>query len=248
MQQAKRPTRKLKDAGQVIDAISRLSPAQQNMLTFLGPKKESMTINQIAKEMNLHPNSVREIIDALVDHGIVSKRRAKVSGRGRPAWLYEVVVPGSYATFHNHISDLMIATAKTMISENKNPTEKAVALGKTWAHQIVQRLEFDLGNPPFSETTTEAIYRYISRIRLFLSSQGFHAYRGAADNEIQLKACPFLTDDPHTQGIICTMHGAMLAEIVTLLSGNNLTTQLHPFHCDDCCLVAVLKSSSENNA
>lgn len=208
------------------------------MLSFLGPKKEAMTINQIADEMNLHPNSVREIIDALVEHGVVAKRRAQISGRGRPAWLYEVVVPESYATFHNNISDLMIATAKTLIKESHDPAQRARSLGKTWAHEILQRVDTD--ELDFTDTSPKAIAYATNRIRLFLSSQGFNAYHGDDDTNIQLRACPFLTSDSRTQALICSMHGAMLAELIRVLSHGNLRTNLSPFYCGDCCLVSVL--------
>lgn len=49
-----------------------------------------VSVAAIADELGLHPNSVRDHLDHLLDSGHLRRVRAEVQGRGRPAWLYEL--------------------------------------------------------------------------------------------------------------------------------------------------------------
>src|SRR5262245_24839324 len=60
----------------------RLSPSRAALLETLRTRTEPTTLDALANLAGLHPNTVREHLDALVDGGFVTRFSAEPSGRG----------------------------------------------------------------------------------------------------------------------------------------------------------------------
>lgn len=223
----------------LVHAISQASPAQREMLRVLGDIGRAATVAEVAQQCHIHNNSARETLEALVEEGLVVKTSSAPSGRGRPAWLYEVTAPDSLENFQRQISDLVISTARLLVDEFEKPLEAAHRLGRAWGRQFLSSGKIpEHGNFDLDGHLAD-LELQVSKIRVFLSTQGFRALSGSSPNSIELHSCPYLTNESPVQPVVCAIHASMLEEIVSTLSQGALQTHLCPFVNQDYCEVTL---------
>lgn len=202
----------------LISALSQATAAQREMLRVLERIGRFATITEIAQTANLHPNSARESLDTLVDLGLVTKKTKASASRGRPAWVYEAAAPGTLNGLHNHISDFVAAAVELYIVSAPDPHSEATRLGEHWANLFLARSGApDHGKYPRLKTQ-EQIGIHASKIRVFLSGQGFVAVPGEEIGTIEIRSCPFSTASEETLHYIKVVQAAMLSRIVQVMS------------------------------
>ncbi|MDO5747252.1 MAG: hypothetical protein Q4P66_06310 [Actinomycetaceae bacterium] len=212
----------------MVRALSQLSPAQHTMLQTVSRLDSEVTVNEVAHTLGIHPNSARETLDALVGLKLLIRRQKPRAGRGRPAWVYEAVVPESVTQFHEHVADLMVATAQTLLNTHDDYVDIANVLGKQWALQYMKRAHIP-DHSHFPQLNAESdISLYVSKIRLFLTAQGFHAKPCEDPTQFTLHTLPYTSHEEGVHEIICTMHAAMINQIVSRLSANQLQADIVP--------------------
>src|SRR5664279_996073 len=68
--------------------------SRSRLLTVLGRSVRPMGVRELAEAVDLHPNTVRQHLDQLVEAGLAVRDTAPSVGRGRPALRY-AAEPGS---------------------------------------------------------------------------------------------------------------------------------------------------------
>src|ERR1019366_4163496 len=68
--------------------------SRSRLLTVLGRSARPMGVRELAEAVGLHPNTVRQHLDQLVEAGLTVRDTAPPIGRGRPALRY-AAEPGS---------------------------------------------------------------------------------------------------------------------------------------------------------
>lgn len=110
-----------------------VTAAQAEILERLRDHFLPVTARALAQEHGLHPNTVREHLDVLVERGLASRTRLPSQGRGRPSYGYSATTALSelqaHAALVDALSDHLAATAE-------DPAATAEELGRRYAEQI----------------------------------------------------------------------------------------------------------------
>ena len=95
-----------------------LSAAQRRVLEVVESAAEPQTTVQLARALNLHHNTVREHLDALVSAGFVATSTRPTGHRGRPSLLYSSTAPDPAEVLNTYLT-LLDAIADTLGTDEK---------------------------------------------------------------------------------------------------------------------------------
>ncbi|MDO5721773.1 MAG: hypothetical protein Q4P06_04430 [Actinomycetaceae bacterium] len=181
------------EIGTMLGRVASLTPAQNSTLDALSKAIKPLTVAEIAEKQQLHHNSVRETIDALMEFGLVQRTRRAPNGRGRPSWTYEAVVPASMDTVSNQLKYLSWAVAKQFEFFGEDAQEQARALGAEWAKQVLQGARIPDHSHHDHVAEAHRLHVHTHKVRIFLSSLGYAAVPDDEDEcAFQLLNCPLL--------------------------------------------------------
>lgn len=206
---------------EILSSIAKLSPAQYSLLNILNQIGQQTGIERIAKEADLHPNSVRETLDGLIRAGLVVRHRQVPLGRGRPAWVYEPIAPGSRATFYQQLVDLILASVDTISADCTVP-EAALAqankLGRDWGKRYLSSLSIPDHSTYSRLTQSEQIDVHVSKVRGFLFSLGFQIRSGKQVTELWIQEFPTCHAALDKLPLIAAIYQGMMSYILGHLS------------------------------
>ena len=212
----------------ILMALADTSATQRAMLHTLGKLTVPATIAKVAEVTGLHPNSVRECLDSLVLTGLVVRKPEPAKGRGRPAWIYETVSPDDVITYHQHVADLVLSVFQLFLQNSQAPMKRAEELGQLWGRKFLENAQIP-DHSIFPKLDREVqMFIHVTKVRLFLSSQGFMAVSTDDPYRIELQSCPFVTDDPEAQELMRIVHEAMVREVVAALSRGRVNVYFLP--------------------
>lgn len=181
-------------------------------------------VRELAETVGLHPNSVREQLDQLVDAGLVARSVAQPAGRGRPGLRYIAEAedgdpePSAYRELARVLTD--------QLALQPDPVAAATDVGERWGRTMA-------ADVPPTPTATDAVDRLV----MLLDHAGFAPERPAgAGDPIRLRHCPFGPLAREHQDVVCGVHlGLMrgaLRELGEMVDG----VRLEPFVTPDLCV------------
>ncbi|MDT0200894.1 helix-turn-helix domain-containing protein [Nocardioides sp. AE5] len=199
-----------------------LSTSRQALLDRLRIQSEPTTLAALVKLSGLHPNTVREHLDALVSAGLVRREQEPPSGRGRPPWLYQAV--DEEAT--NEYAVLASALAGALARSSDDPHAAGAEAGRAWG----SRLARDRGASP---TSPEAARTMVLRL---LDEMGFAPEPTPGDEDrIRLTRCPLLEAAHRHPEVVCGVHLGIIdgayAEQGVVAAGTELLPFAEPGAC-----------------
>ncbi len=206
-----------------------MSGSRARVLDVLGARPGATTISALASATGLHPNTVREHLDALVGDGYVSRRRAAARGRGRPAWLYEVTDP---AVGHagNDYAGLAAALAATIHRTSARPSEDARVAGDDWGRELARAH----GMP--GRSGAAAARREVVAL---LDEVGFAPEANHRMTRVRLTRCPLLDAARRHPDIVCAVHLGLVAGALSEFGTDTTRTQLIPFAEPGACILRL---------
>ena len=116
-----------------------LLPAQRRVLEVVEGAGQPISSAEVAKTLNLHPNTAREHLDALLNAGLVTTLPMRTGKRGRPTLLYSVTTLDPNQILSSYL-DVITATAISL-AEGSDGVAQAIAVGKNWAGLTQPRSE-----------------------------------------------------------------------------------------------------------
>lgn len=151
------------------------------------------TVKELAGELEQHPNTVREHLDALVKADFVLAASSKPEGRGRPAIRYRAnPARGSreraYVDLANELS--------RAVGKLPDAERAAIAVGRDWGGRMINQ------DP---DALSEGVVSWLRR-------QGFSPE--AEDGLVLLRQCPFIEAARQQPGVVCAIHLGILEEFV----------------------------------
>ena len=198
------PTRLPRPSWADLSARSDLSVARRRVLETIESADEPMTAAEVAERLDLHHNTVREHLDALVEAGFVEVSTRPTGRRGRPALRYASTAPDPAQVLDSYLT-LLDAIADTL---GTGPEAQRLAreIGRRWA-QLTPLSEADAATAGAPDALTRA-----TALLPGLSTMGFAP--DATSEEIVLKACPLVTRDRVPHPLVCLMHEGFLNEVL----------------------------------
>jgi predicted ArsR family transcriptional regulator len=166
------------------------------ILNTAAPSAKS--IAAIADELEVHPNTVRFHLRALVDDGLAQQTVADAGQPGRPPLEFRATRqmdrngPNQYRV----LAEILV----TALAGQRRARESALAAGRAWGGR---RLE-----PPDDSATPLSTAEAIGHLLHTLDTLGFapEPRTSPDDRRIRLRHCPFLELTERHAKIVCPVH------------------------------------------
>ena len=201
-----------------------LSPSRRAILEHLRDQPQPLTLAALVRITGLHPNTVREHLDALVRRGLVRRIDGRPRGRGRPAHLFEHVDHG-----HGEYARLAVALADALALSSSDPTGHAAAVGEEWGRELARKRRARTGAA--GGARVEVVGE--------LDDLGFAPRQGADDSEVLLTRCPLLEAAHRAPGVVCGIHLGIIRGMLDELGGDPAGSELEPFAAPGYCRLVV---------
>lgn len=195
-----------------------LSPQRSLVLEELQRSESTTTVGALATQLALHVNTVRKHLDGLVERQLVTRERAAVNGRGRPAWQYAAATQRTEPDHRvRDYAGLATALAGQLSRSSANPRSDAISAGEAWGRVLVE------GAP--AGTPAHARREVIE----LLDELGFAPRPNARATTAQLLRCPLLDAARAQPDVVCPVHLGIVRGALTELGGDPQRAELLPF-------------------
>ncbi|GAB3347774.1 helix-turn-helix transcriptional regulator [Modestobacter lapidis] len=205
-------------------ARAALSRSRALVLGTLQSRPAPSSLTTLAGITGLHPNTVREHLDALVEQGLVHRERAAPRGRGRPAWLYRTSA-GDPTDRPSPSTGLAVALASALARSSGDARRDAIAAGAAWGQELARdRPPADAGGRGAREEVLE-----------LLGELGFAPRIDAAAGTADLTRCPLLDAARRHPEVVCAVHLGVVRGALQAYGEDPDGTELLPFSEPDAC-------------
>ena len=188
----------------------------------------AVTVVEIADRLDIHPNTVRFHLDALIADGQVERVLRNPTGPGRPPQMFRTRegMPPDGPRSYRLLAEMGLST----IAADPEPAAKAMEIGRSWGGYLIER-------PAPAVTLTEdgAVHRLVD----LLTDIGFAPEQrpSASGSRIGLRNCPFLElVESQTQQVICQLHFGLMQGAMAALKARTTVDRLEPFAEPGLCL------------
>ena len=207
-----------------------LSESRSALLEMLRAQAEPTSLAGLVALSGLHANTVREHLDALVQHGLARRSQAPASGRGRPAWLYRATGvqrdPSEYA-------GLASALAAAIRRTSPNPGEDAVVAGLEWGRSLARHRT---SGPVTSATAARR------EVVALLDEIGFAPRPDARSSTVRLTRCPLLEAAHLYPDVVCGVHLGLAKGALEEYGADPDGTELTPFAEPGACRLRLMRA------
>ena len=175
----------------------------------------------------LHENTLREHLAALVRRGVVRRQRAEPSGRGRPAWLYELTGEDSA---RSEYAGLAATLAATIARTSENPGRVATAAGEEWGRELAR----DRGAVPVSPIAArEQVLRLLDDLGFAPVTEPEHPA------DVRLTRCPLLEAAHRHREVVCGVHLGIVRGALAEYGADPAGSELRPFAARGSCRLVL---------
>lgn len=149
-----------------------------------------------AAGLDLHPNTVREHLDAVVGLGLVERSTAAALGRGRPATVYRASAADPFVAIRDY-AGLATALAGHLARTSAHPERDARAAGIEWGRELIDE-HSQAGRDP-----RQSVLQELTRLGFAPDDEPdtHGAHRGIA-----LRRCPLLDAARRYPAVVCQVH------------------------------------------
>jgi predicted ArsR family transcriptional regulator len=185
-------------------------------------------VRQLAEELGLHENTVREQLDRLVSAGLVGRADISPAGRGRPAREYEATAQAADAHEQGSFRELALVLTD-QIARGPNADQVAIEVGVRWGRAVARKLAPVADGPAA-----------ISRVVSLLDGAGFEPEEPDAPGKpLVLHRCPFGALAVESGGVVCQLHLGMLRGVLEQIRAPLVATHVEPFAAPGICFAYV---------
>jgi predicted ArsR family transcriptional regulator len=200
------------------------SPVRAELLARLHGSGTPMGVRDLASTLDLHPNTVREHLDRLVQAGLARVESEPPRGRGRPPLRY--VAAGALDDDAEPAGYRALATALVdQLGATDDPGAASEAAGERWGGRLAAPLA------PVAQADA------VDRLLELLDQAGFEPETPVALGQpIRLRACPFIALARERRDVVCGIHLGMMRGVLRGLGAPANDVALDPFVAPDLCI------------
>ncbi|HEU0242783.1 MAG TPA: helix-turn-helix domain-containing protein [Candidatus Limnocylindrales bacterium] len=206
-----------------------------------------LSVSDLAAELGLHPNSVRDQLDQLVDAGLAERAPATPRGRGRPPLQYRATPQHDEGAPYRDLARVLAEE----LARVPDPATRAIAAGERWGRDAIRPEERPAATfgeaaaptagiaPPATGSGREAAGEGldpIGRLLVLLDASGFAPEPLAEGGPIRLRRCPFLPLATEQREVVCGVHLGLMRGALDALGAPLDAVRLEPFVEPDLCL------------
>lgn len=162
-------------------------------------------ITDASADLALHPNTIREHLDALAGLGLVERVTEAAVGRGRPAALYRPSATDPAPSAREY-AGLATALAGHLARTSSDPECDAHAAGVEWGRELIE------GSVRVDGDARQSVLDALAGLGFAPDDQG--AERGVA-----LRCCPLLSAAHRYPSVVCQVHLGIVEGALERLGG-----------------------------
>lgn len=207
-----------------------LSQARQRVLDAVVDSDEALTATEVATILDLHPNTVREHLDALCESGLAEREAEPSAGRGRPAYRYAATPrPAVRMVEYETLAGVLVEhVAKTAADVEAT----ADGIGRSWGTTLVRDAD------TASETGADGATARKDMVEL-LDELGFSPEADEEYRSIALRTCPVLDLAKEHEDVVCQIHHGLVSGLMNALSTDEHEIVLDAFSEPGACRLRV---------
>ena len=208
-----------------------LSPERHIVLTALRRSKSPIRVRDLADQLRLHENTIREHFEGLVESAHAERVHIVSAGRGRPSYGYrarEDFVSQIEVGARDYAA-LALVLARQLAAIGDDPRQISISAGEEWAKQFV----------PLAQKKSESKIGTRKRIFDIMKSLGYSPKLNAKRNLIRLHTCPLLPAAQLEPEIVCSVHLGLVRGLVALAGDNPDGVELIQFAEPGYCRLVV---------
>lgn len=195
---------------------------RSRLLAALEAAGRPLGVRELAASIGLHPNSVREQLQWLMDAGLVTSEAAPPSGRGRPALRYRARPDPDGEEPYRVLSRVLVEE----LGRSPDAGPASTSAGERWGRAMTD----SMGAPMASG---DAIRRLIR----ILDDAGFEPEAPADPTApFRLHRCPFEALARDHETVICGVHLGLMRGALRALGAPLDAVRLEPFVEPSVCL------------
>ncbi|MBU9766283.1 helix-turn-helix domain-containing protein [Mycobacterium sp. TNTM28] len=206
---------------------------RRDVLAVLREADAPMSIAAIAEQLDVHANTVRFHLDALLESEQVRRVTGTQTRPGRPAQLFAAVAgmdPGGPRDYR-----LLAEALAESVASGSAPGSQTSAAGRAMGARLASARPVDPDRSP------------VGKLVDLLDELGFAPESNAAGTEIALRHCPFLELAQSRPEVICPVHLGLMQGAMEVWGGAVSVDGLRPFVQPDRC-VAQLRPAPRERA
>ncbi|QKY69448.1 metalloregulator ArsR/SmtB family transcription factor [Lentibacillus sp. CBA3610] len=216
-------------------------PTRFNIYQYMIKHHREVTVADIAKEFEIHPNVARLHLSKLEDIHMVESYSEKTGRGGRPSRLYRLSDEVIELHFPHRDYKLLSSIALESFVELGVPGRQALyQTGYKYGAKMVDQYQ---RNPSSADLTTEQKLSILEDAGTMLGMYPEFQYNETADSvSFQINNCPFKEMVSKNHTMVCRMHHSFLKGMFEALFDNvELTETENMFSgCENCTYVAKL--------
>lgn len=204
-------------------------PRRRALVEELRGAPDGLDVDELARRLGLHANTVRGHLEVLREAGLVSGGVQRRGTRGRPRIVYVAVAddvahrqPDPAGEGYRFLAEILLSS---LLRRADLPSEEAREAGRAWGRLLVDR--------PEPDKRVDALGATRRLVRL-LDERGFAPVQ-QPDGDIALRRCPFLDLARQRPDVVCAVHiGLMqgaLHELDAPLEVSSLDPLVGPNQC-----------------
>ncbi len=201
---------------------------------------DALSIVEIATQLQLHPNTVRFHLEALVEAGQAERVELPRAGPGRPPQMFRAHAGMDPAGPRNYrlLADILTAQLAT----EPDPVARAAEAGRAWGHRIAGDM------PALAPNAEQAVGELVH----VLDKVGFDPAPDPDANgggtRIRLRHCPFLDLATARAKVVCPIHLGLMQGVLEGRAAPVAVDRLEPFVTPDLCLAHLTTSGDAATA
>lgn len=199
-----------------------LSPARRRVLRAVQESASPVSAAELAQDLGLHHNTVREHLESLVKQGMVSMTPVSTGRRGRPTLRYQVTAPDPVEVLVSYTT-LLDAVAQTL-GEGEEARQVALTIGRRWAAESATQpgvtaapgnsaqsgAATGLADTAAAPDGTADLPEPLASLMPGLMSMGFTPHVDDGTGDVVLTTCPLVARDRRPHPLVCAMHEGYL--------------------------------------
>lgn len=208
-----------------------MSAERARALEDLQRRSNPPTSAEVGRSLDLHTNTARLHLEALVARGLAERFSSHPQGRGRPALRYRAVPQLSEPDRRvRGLGGFAGALSAHIQRTSSDPVATARFIGADWAQS------FDSASSPVTSETGNPVEVAVERLDQF----GFEAHLAhvaGGKSTYRLHRCPLLDVAKGNPDVVCDVHLGLVRGTLTQLGADHVRADLEPFAEPGACVL-----------
>jgi predicted ArsR family transcriptional regulator len=211
------------------------SGRRDEVLRLLRGSANPLSIAEVARHVDVHPNTARFHLAALVRSGQAKLVTATHARPGRPAQLFRAV-PVMDPSGPRHFRLLAEILADTLADE-PDARARAIAAGREWGRRLSPIEAEPVDAPgPVAAVDEDRIEGDVAALVAVLDELGFAPERRPRAAQIGLRSCPFLEVARQRADVVCPIHLGLMQGALAARDAAVTVEELEAFVEPDLCV------------